>query len=178
MTRAFHQILGSCLVVSAAGAQTAIYTIEAPDSPTAPHAFGASVDGVGDMDGDGLAEFLYAAPFYDPGGAFGSGLVVVASGASGLPLHELVGATGAGIGTRAGRAPRSRCTARLRVRRAGAHRRSSRASRCGAPARTPRRRAAHRRTSRPRRPRRTGGRARSWSYRRGDRPRRRGRSGR
>lgn len=55
---------------------------------------GDSVGGAGDVDGDGRADVIAGAFGHDGGGP-GSGLAIVYSGATGLPLHTLVG-SGAG----------------------------------------------------------------------------------
>jgi hypothetical protein len=53
--------------------------------------FGSAADGVGDLDGDGLDDFLVGAPYDDTGPAFDAGLVVLYSGATGAPIASLRG---------------------------------------------------------------------------------------
>ena len=55
-------------------------------------AFGTSVAGAGDFDGDGLCDVIVGAPGSDAGGA-NAGRAVVFSGATGAPLYTLTGST-------------------------------------------------------------------------------------
>ncbi len=52
---------------------------------------GVSVDGAGDVDGDGRADFIVSAPDADPGGLNVAGSAYVYSGASGASLHQVDG---------------------------------------------------------------------------------------
>ncbi|MEM7204638.1 MAG: integrin alpha [Planctomycetota bacterium] len=62
-------------------------------------ALGSAVAGVGDVDGDGLADFAAGAPLASPAGP-ASGTVFVYSGADGRVLHQLAGsAAGDRLGT-------------------------------------------------------------------------------
>ena len=56
--------------------------------------FGYSLAGVGDVDGDGRADFAVGAPNADPNGVVNAGRVVVYSGASGAVLRTWNGALG------------------------------------------------------------------------------------
>ncbi|MBI4881171.1 MAG: FG-GAP repeat protein [Planctomycetes bacterium] len=59
--------------------------------------FGHSVDGAGDVNGDGYADFLAGAPYASPGGA-NAGRVRVYSGATGSVLFTLDGTAGDRLG--------------------------------------------------------------------------------
>lgn len=52
---------------------------------------GVSVDGAGDVDGDGKADFIVSAPDADPGGLNVAGSAYLFSGASGAQLHQVDG---------------------------------------------------------------------------------------
>jgi hypothetical protein len=68
--------------------------------------FGASVGGVGDVTGDGIADFVVGATFADPGGIENAGSATLVSGSTGAPLassggsgaHDHFGCSVAGIG--------------------------------------------------------------------------------
>ena len=56
--------------------------------------FASSVSGAGDVDGDGVPDFIVGAPRAGGSGVFPPGVVLVFSGATGLPLHTLLGSGG------------------------------------------------------------------------------------
>lgn len=60
-------------------------------APTPGEALGTSVAGVGDLNGDGFADFAAGAPGASPGGLFSAGQVIVFSGLNGAALHTLNG---------------------------------------------------------------------------------------
>src|SRR6185295_16995485 len=50
--------------------------------------FGNAVAGVGDVNGDGVADFMVGAQTADPGGIFNAGAAFVYSGATGALLYQ------------------------------------------------------------------------------------------
>ncbi|MCI0589531.1 MAG: hypothetical protein L0323_22175 [Planctomycetes bacterium] len=73
-----------------------IREIESPDDYAW---FGTSVSGAGDLDGDGLSDFLVGAPYASPGGIPEAGEVIAFSGADGSLLLSIPGLSfGEGFG--------------------------------------------------------------------------------
>ena len=65
-------------------------TLFTATSPTTGISFGASVDGVGDTDGDDRSDVAIGAPG-DDGGGIDAGLVLLVSGSTGATLHTFLG---------------------------------------------------------------------------------------
>ena len=86
---------GSAFVHSGATGQL----IRQFDGKTPLGELGASVDGAGDVDGDGFADLAVGAPWTAPGGIQGAGAALVFSGATGSLIWRFDGqAAGAGLG--------------------------------------------------------------------------------
>lgn len=66
---------------------TVLYTLT-PDAPGG--SFGFAAESIGDLDGDGVAEFIIGAP-QDPAGAFFGGRAFVYSGSDGTRIHTIAG---------------------------------------------------------------------------------------
>ena len=69
-------------------AQTNLYTYHGIGSVDK---FGYNVTTIGDIDGDGLDDFIYSSPFMDANGRVNSGIVRVRSGATGAVIHQYDG---------------------------------------------------------------------------------------
>lgn len=76
------------------------------EGPAANGLLGTSISGVGDINGDGVADFIAGAPGANPNGRMGAGMANVYSGATGLrvyringvDLFEMLGSSVAGVG--------------------------------------------------------------------------------
>lgn len=78
---------GSAFVYSGADGSV----IHRIDGATSGDLLGLSVSGAGDVDGDGLSDFIIGATFADPGGRSDAGSAYVHSGADGLLIHQVDG---------------------------------------------------------------------------------------
>ena len=93
IVRTLFFLLAWCAVaVAPASAQRIthlpLFTFEA-DSPF--DSFGSSVSGVGDVNGDGVADLIVGAPFSDNNDGLGSGSARVFSGADGSIIYNFIG---------------------------------------------------------------------------------------
>lgn len=68
-------------------------TLDSIDGTAAGDEFGAAVAGVGDVDNDGFGDYIVGAPTADPGGLIDAGSAFVYSGATGLLIYQLDGAS-------------------------------------------------------------------------------------
>ncbi|MCC6785354.1 MAG: FG-GAP repeat protein [Planctomycetes bacterium] len=85
---ALDSLLVAAAMSAVAVAQTTVFTfhgVEAVDK------FGYNVRTVGDVDADGIADFIYSSPFLDTNGRVNNGIARVHSGATGAVLHDLHG---------------------------------------------------------------------------------------
>lgn len=93
VTRA--HVLGLLVATGAsfsASAQETLFTLTSPGST--PDAYGITVSGGGDANGDGVPDFLVGSPGFDPvGGVNNLGAVDVLSGVDGSLLYRLLGET-------------------------------------------------------------------------------------
>lgn len=89
LVRRVGLILVHGLWAAGLAAQTTLFDIQgAPGS-----GFGASLDTLGDLDGDGFGEFLIGAPYAANGSLNGAGVVTVYSGADGHVLYTVRGSS-------------------------------------------------------------------------------------
>ena len=91
-----HLVLAAITLLSGIGSTTSAQTITyAPsftfDSDNASDAFGFSVDGAGDVDGDGTPDVIVGGPFSNNNGLFANGFARVFSGATGDVLYTFNG---------------------------------------------------------------------------------------